>query len=87
MKRIVIIFLLVLNVIAAKAQDSDTTMSLKERIFYHYDRSEFEEVVRFGKEALAVYESEGDLFEMAGCYNVLGVEHIEGTTHKVTILK
>ena len=75
MKRIVIIFLLVLNAIAAKAQDSDTTMSLKERVFYHYDRSEFEEVVRFGKEALTVYEAEGDLLEMAGCYNVLGVAY------------
>jgi len=75
MKKNVIIFLLVLIAIVAKAQDSDTVKSLKERIFYHYDRSEFEEVVRFGKEALTVYEAEGNLFEMAGCYNVLGVAY------------
>ena len=48
---------------------------LKDRIYYHYHRSEFTEVVKYGQEALVVYESVGDLFEMAGCYSVLGIAY------------
>ena len=56
----------------AKAQEADS-LSLKDRIFYHYDRSEFTEVVQCCNEALEVYQATDDLFEMAGCYNILGI--------------
>lgn len=49
------------------------SLSPKDRIFYHYDRSEFDEVVRCCNEALGVYQATDDLFEMAGCYNILGI--------------
>lgn len=56
------------------AQEPDS-LSLKDRIFYHYDRSEFAEVVLCCNEALAVYQATDDYFEMAGCYNILGIAY------------
>ena len=56
------------------AQEPDS-LSLKERIFYHYDRPEFTEVVNSCNRALEVYEATNDLFEMAGCYNILGIAY------------
>lgn len=58
----------------AKTQEADS-LSLKDRIFYHYDRSEFTEVVQCCNEALEVYQATDDLFEMAGCYNILGIAY------------
>ena len=55
-----------------RAQDNNELDDLKARIYHHYDKSEFEEVVRLGMEALAVYEDEDNLYDMAGCYNLLG---------------
>ena len=57
---------------SAAAPDS---LSLKERIFYYYDRSEFVQVVQCCNEALEVYQATDDLFEMAGCYNILGIAY------------
>ena len=72
LKRLLVCLLLGLLVLPCNAQDNDNINDLKARIFHHYDKSEFEEVVRLGHEALAVYEAEDNLYDMAGCYNVLG---------------
>jgi signal transduction histidine kinase len=74
MKKPTCIFICIALAIRVFAQNTDT-LSLKDRIFYHYDRSEFVEVVNCCQEALAVYESTDDLFEMAGCYNILGIAY------------
>ena len=72
MKKYVSILLLLLSAISVFAQESESLKSLKDSIYYYYDRSEFEEVLLYGKKALAVYEAEGNLYDMAGCYNVMG---------------
>lgn len=75
MKRWIAILLCLLSVERGLAHDADSALTLKEHIFYHYDRSEFAEVVQCCNAALAVYQQDGSLFEMAGCYNVLGVAY------------
>ena len=46
---------------------------LKKLIFWHFDRNEMAEVVGYAKKAIESYEKRGDLFDAAGCYNLLGV--------------
>lgn len=75
MKKHFVILLCCILSIGCFAQDEDSLAMLKDQIYYHYHRSDFAEVVRCGKEALVVYESVGDLFEMAGCYSVLGIAY------------
>ena len=48
---------------------------LKKLIFWHFDRSEMTEVVNYAKIAIDSYEERGDLFDAAGCYNLLGVAY------------
>lgn len=72
LKRLFVCLLLGLIALYCHAQDNDNINDLKNRIFHHYDKSEFEEVVRLGNEALAMYEADNNLYDMAGCYNVLG---------------
>lgn len=48
---------------------------LKKVIFWHFDRSEMTEVVSYAKTAIDRYEKRGDLFDAAGCYNLLGVAY------------
>lgn len=48
---------------------------LKKLIFWHFDRSEMVEVVSYAKKAINSYEKQGDLFDAAGCYNLLGVAY------------
>lgn len=74
MKRVILLFLCLIGMAFCFGQEPDT-LNMKERIFYHYDRSEFVEVVQCCEEALAIYKADNDLFEMAGCYNILGVAY------------
>lgn len=74
MKKLAFIILCITLSLGVFAHEPDT-LSVKDHIFYHYDRSEFNEVVRLCEEALVVYESTNDLFEMAGCYNLLGIAY------------
>ena len=48
---------------------------LKKVIYWHFDRSEMTEVVNYAKIAIDSYEKRGDLFDAAGCYNLLGVAY------------
>ena len=48
---------------------------LKKVIYWHFDRSEMTEVVNYAKIAIDGYEKRGDLFDAAGCYNLLGVAY------------
>ena len=74
MKKLILIAICLAEMVFCFAQEPDT-LSLKDRIYYHYDRSEFVEVVHCCKEALVVYQADNDLFEMAGCYNILGIAY------------
>lgn len=74
MKKYTLILIFLTFTFGIFAQEPDS-LSLKERIFYHYDRSEFTEVVNSCNKALEVYEATNDLFEMAGCYNILGIAY------------
>lgn len=48
---------------------------LKTLVFWHYDRTEMIEVISYSNKALELYRQKGDLFNMAGCYNTLGVAY------------
>ena len=72
MKRLCVICLCLAVSIGCLAQDADSLDKLKKRIYSHYYQSEFSEVVKCGNEALEVYKANGLLFDMAGCYNVMG---------------
>ncbi len=48
---------------------------VKKLIFWHFDRSEMTEVVNYARIAIDSYEERGDLFDAAGCYNLLGVAY------------
>jgi signal transduction histidine kinase len=74
MKKITFIIFCIILSIKCFAHEPDT-LSLKDHIFYHFDHSEFTEVVQCCNEALEVYQSTNDLFEMAGCYNLLGIAY------------
>ena len=51
-----------------RAQDAD---SLRVKILECFNESRFVEVIDYSRQALAIYESEGDLYNMAGCYNTI----------------
>lgn len=72
MKRLCVICLCLFLSIGCFAQDADSLDQLKKRIYAHYYQSEFSEVVECGREALEVFEANNDLFDVAGCYNVMG---------------
>ena len=48
---------------------------LKTLIFWHYDCAEMAEVVSYSNKAIERYSQQEDLFNMAGCYNTLGVAY------------
>lgn len=48
---------------------------LKTLIFWHFDRAEMVEVVNYSNKAIERYRQQEDLFDMAGCYNTLGVAY------------
>ena len=48
---------------------------LKKLIFWHYDRAEMVEVISYSNKAVERYRQQNDLFNMAGCYNTLGVAY------------
>ena len=48
---------------------------LKTLIFWHFDRSEMMEVISYTNKAIEQYSLKEDLFNMAGCYNTLGVAY------------
>ena len=75
MKKSLLFFLCFIMTMACYAQNEDTLAKLKDSIYGYYHRSEFSEVVKLGHEALPVFEESGDLFEVAGCYNVLGIAY------------
>lgn len=73
MKRIIAIWigwLLCATTVVAQGNGNDN--ALKDSIFRYYDLSEFDDVVRIGKQAVEMYEAQGDLYDLAGCYNLLG---------------
>lgn len=51
-----------------RAQDAD---SLRVKILQCFNESRFVEVIDYSKQALAIYESEDDKYNMAGCYNTI----------------
>lgn len=75
MKKNFLILLCCLLSISCLAQDEDSLGMLKDRIYYHYHRSEFTEVVKCAQEAIVAYQASGNLFDMAGCYSVLGIAY------------
>lgn len=72
MKRLCVICLCLSMAIGCLAQDADSLDKLKKQIYAHYYQSEFTEVVRCGREALEVFRVNDDLFDVAGCYNLMG---------------
>ena len=73
MKRIAVILIGWLVLASqAFAQSDDSGKILKDSIFHYYDCSNFERVVELCEEALVKYEAEGNTYDMAGCYNILG---------------
>lgn len=72
MKKILIILLSFFIVFKGLAQPADT---LKELIYYHFDRSEFAEVIVYSQKALEGYEAGDDLFDQAGCLNIMGIAY------------
>ena len=72
MKRTALIVLFLWCSAVSFGQSAD---SLKSIIYYQFDRDEFVEVVNYANKAIGYYESEKDLFNMAGCYNILGVAY------------
>ena len=71
--RRLLIFVFVLSLgLSSFGQSVD---SLMYHVYYHYDRDEFVEVVQYSLKAIEVFEDQNDSFDMAGCYNVLGVAY------------
>ena len=48
---------------------------LKTLVFWHFDRTEMVEVINYANKAIEHYGQKDDLFNMAGCYNTLGVAY------------
>ncbi len=48
---------------------------LKTLIFWYYDRAEMVKVISYSNKAIERYREQNDLFNMAGCYNTLGVAY------------
>lgn len=72
MKKRFVIFLCLAVSMGCFAHDDDSLAMLKKRIYAHYYQSEFSEAVACGREALEVFRANDDLFDVAGCYNVMG---------------
>lgn len=72
MKRYIFAIFLLFLAIGSIGQSAD---SLKSLIYYHYDRSEFVEAISYAERVLSYYESQNDLYDMAGCYNIMGVAY------------
>ncbi|MBQ8958390.1 MAG: tetratricopeptide repeat protein [Bacteroidales bacterium] len=50
-------------------------MLLKSLILWYFDQNKMVEVVNFSHKAIDRFEQQGDLFNKAGCYNILGVAY------------
>ena len=48
---------------------------LKTLIYFHYDRAEMSEVISYAQRSITFYEQREDWFDLAGCYNTLGVAY------------
>lgn len=48
---------------------------LKTLIYFHYDRAEMSEVINYAHRSITFYEQRKDWFDLAGCYNTLGVAY------------
>lgn len=48
---------------------------LKKLILWHYDHTEMVEVISYSNKAIERYRQHDDLFNLAGCYNTLGVAY------------
>ena len=48
---------------------------LKTLIFWHFDHAEMVEVISYSQKAIEQYQQRDDFFNMAGCYNTLGVAY------------
>lgn len=72
MKKSALIVIFTFLAFQSIGQSVDSLMNL---IYYHYDRNQFVEVVSVSREAIAFFEKSDDLFNMAGCYNVMGVAY------------
>lgn len=66
-KHVLAIVLVCLS-LCLRAQEAD---SLRIKILQCFNESRFVEVIDYSRQALAIYESEGNLYNMAGCYNTI----------------
>ena len=55
--------------------DAMQNLLIKKLIFWHFDRAEMAEVVTYSNKAIERYSQQDDLFDQAGCYNILGVAY------------
>ena len=72
MKKATFVFLFMFCLTAVFSQPAD---SLKSIIFNHYDKGEYVEVINYSQKAISLYKEENDLFNLAGCYNMLGTAY------------
>ena len=57
------------------SSDDMNVILLKKLIFWHFDRSEMMEVISYSNKAIEQFRQKDDLFNLAGCYNTLGVAY------------
>ncbi len=60
---------------AETSSESMNGQLLKTLIFWHFDRDEMVEVINYSNKATEHYEQSADLFNLAGCYNTLGLAY------------
>ena len=48
---------------------------LKTLIYFHFDRAEMPELINYAQRSIPIYEQKEDWFDLAGCYNTLGVAY------------
>ena len=48
---------------------------LKTLIYFHFDRAEMPELINYAQKSIPIYEQKEDWFDLAGCYNTLGVAY------------
>ena len=48
---------------------------MKTIVFFHFDRAEMSEVINYAQRSIPFYEQREDLFDLAGCYNTMGVAY------------
>lgn len=60
---------------AGASVDEMNEFLLMKLVFWHYDRAEMAEVVNYSNKAIERYREQDDLFNLAGCYNMLGVTY------------